>query len=323
MQICAVHGLRYDSTAHNGCVMCRRGTTDEAIDPEVKERKTAFKIGGAGGAAVALFAGIGLAVTLSNRTPDPPPQSVKPEAKVVAPDGDAAETAKQAAVAPKPELPSMLPVASVSGEKPNLVPRMQLEKAKEQCVQSNPHAGGDYACLVAITPLLEQLTKIPVSKSRSEATVRAYEMNRTGLGFDCLWFDVPSLDDWKEPGRKDPKVYPYAALLVASPSDRQAQVSLEAKATPSAAEVDGAPWPSGYSAYVTYDGLASPTGKGLKAQARRYSACMTFPDDKPAIVYASAAAWIGPGPSSKEDDGAAFRATSIEVMGLKGAIAAK
>jgi hypothetical protein len=322
MEICAVHGLRFDPTQHTGCVMCRRGTTDEAIDPEIKERKTAFKIGGAGGAALLLFAGIGLAVTLSNQTEVPPTPPVKPEAAAAVPP-DRTETTKQAAVAPKPELPSMLPVASVSGEKPNLVPRMQLEKAKEQCVQSNPQAGGDYACLVAITPLLDQLTQIPVSKSRSEATVRAYEMNRTGLGFDCLWFEVPSLEDWKEPARKEPKVYPYAALLVASPSDRQAQVSLEAKATPFAAQIDGAPWPSSYSAYVTYDGLAAPTRKGMKAQARRYSACMTFPDDKPAVVYASAAAWIGPGPSNKEDDGAAFRATSIEVMGLKGALAAK
>lgn len=322
MQICAVHGLRYDGATHTGCVMCRRGTTDEAIDPEVKERKTAFKIGGAGGAAVLLLAGIGLAVTLSNR-PDAPPPPVKPAAKAIVPDAKTTETAKQAATAPKPELPSMLPVASVSGEKPNLVPRMQLEKAKEQCVQDNPQAGGDYACLVAITPLLDQLTEIPVSKSRSEATVRAYEMNRTGLGFDCLWFDVPELAEWKEPRRKEPKVYPYAALLVASPSDRQAQVSLEAKATPSAAQIDGAPWPSSHTAYVTYDSLATPTRKGLKAQARRYSACMSFPDDKPATVYVGAAAWIGPGPADKEDDGAAFRATSIEVMGLKGALAAK
>lgn len=323
MQICAVHGLRYDSTQHTGCVMCRRGTTDEAIDPEVKERKTAFKVGTAGGVALVLFAGIGLAVTLSNQT-EPPPAPPKPDAKASAAAQNATETAHQAAAEPpKPELPSMLQVADVSGEKPKLVPRMQLEKAKEQCVQGGPHAGGDYACLVAITPLLDQLTQIPVSKSRSEATVRAYEMNRTGLGFDCLWFEVPELTAWKEPGRKDPKVYPYAALLVASPSDRQAQISLEAKATPSPAQVDGTPWPASYAAYVSYDGLAAPTRTGLKAQAKRYSACMTFPDDKPATVYVGAAAWIGPGPSDKEDDGAAFRSTSVEVMGLKGALAAK
>jgi len=200
---------------------------------------------------------------------------------------------------------------------------MQLETAKEECTKQGAHAGGDYSCLVAITPFIELLTQIPVSRSRSEATVRAYEMNRTGIGFDCLWFDVPELPEWSEPGRKDPKVYPYVALLVASSTDRQAQVSLEAKATPAAAAIDGAPWPSGYSAYVTYDGLAAPTPKGPKAQAKRYSACMTFPDDKPATVYVGAAAWIGPGPSNKDDDGAAFRATSVEVMGLKGALAAR
>lgn len=323
MEICATHGLRYDSTKHTGCVMCRRGTTDEAIDPEIKERKTAFKIGGAGAAALLLFAGIGLAVTLSSGPEVKPAPAasaapIKPE-----PAATLAETVKEAAVAPKPELPALLPVAAVAGEKPKTVPRMQLETAKEACMKQGPHAGGDYSCLIAVTPFLELLTQIPVSRSRSEATVRAYEMNRTGLGFDCLWFDVPELAEWSEPGRKDPKVYPYVALLVASPADRQAQVSLETKVTPSAAEIDGAPWPSGYSAYVTYDGLAAPTSKGKKSQAKRYSACMTFPDDKPTTVYVGAAAWIGPGPSSKEDDGAAFRATSVEVMGLKGAIAAR
>lgn len=317
MQICAAHGLRYDETEHSGCVMCRRGTTDEAIDPEVKERKTAFKIGGAGGVAVLVFAGISLAVALSNR-PKPPPPPSAPAAE--APAAKPAEAEQAKAEPPKPELPSMLQIASVSGDKPKTVPRMQLENAKEQCVRTGAHAGGDYACLIAITPFLDQLTQVPVSRSRSEATVRAYEMNRTGLGFDCLWLDVPELAEWKEPGRKDPKLYPYAALLVASPTGRQAQVSLEAKATPSAAEVDGAPWPSGYTAYVTYDSLATPKGK---APAKRYSACMTFPDDKPAIVYVGAAAWIGPGPSDKEDDGASFRATSVEIMGLKGALAAK
>jgi hypothetical protein len=318
MELCAIHGLRYDSTQHTGCVMCRRGTTDEAIDPVVKERKTAFKIGGAGGAVLLLFAGIGLATTLSS-SPE-----VKPSpAAAAAPSKPAAEPAKEPVVAPKPELPAMLPIAGVAGEKPKTVPRMQLEKAKEECTKQGAHAGGDYGCLVAVTPFLELLTQIPVSRSRSDATVRAYEMNRTGLGFDCLWFDVPELADWKEPGRRDPKVYPYVALLVASPTEQQAQVSLEAKATPAVAAVDGAPWPSGYSAYVTYDGLAAPTPKGPKAQAKRYSACMTFPDDKPATVYVGAAAWIGPGPSNKEDDGAAFRATSIEVMGLKGALAAR
>jgi len=318
MELCAIHGLRYDSTQHTGCVMCRRGTTDEAIDPVVKERKTAFKIGGAGGAVLLLLAGIGLATTLSN-SPE-----VKPSpAAAAVPSKPAAEPAKAPAVVPKPELPAMLPIAGVAGEKPKTVPRMQLETAKEECMKQGAHAGGDYGCLVAVTPFLELLTQIPVSRSRSDATVRAYEMNRTGIGFDCLWFDVPELADWREPGRKDPKVYPYVALLVASPTERQAQVSLEAKATPAAAAIDGAPWPSGYSAYVTYDGLAAPTPKGPKAQAKRYSACMTFPDDKPATVYVGAAAWIGPGPSNKEDDGAAFRATSVEVMGLKGALAAR
>jgi hypothetical protein len=321
MEICAIHGLRYDSSKHTGCVMCRRGTTDEAIDPEIKERKTAFKIGGAGGAALLVFAGIGLAVTLSN-SPEVKPAPATAAAPV---DPKPADTANEAAVAPKPkpELPALLPLASVAGEKPKTVPRMQLETAKEECTKQGAQAGGDYSCLVAVTPFIELLTQIPVSRSRSDATVRAYEMNRTGLGFDCLWFDVPELAEWSEPGRKDPKVYPYVALLVASPADRQAQVSLEAKATPSPAEIDGAPWPSSYSAYVTYDSLAAPTPKGPKSQAKRYSACMTFPDEKPATVYVGAAAWIGPGPSSKEDDGAAFRATSVEVLGLKGALAAK
>jgi hypothetical protein len=320
MENCATHGLRYDSTKHTGCVMCRRGTNDEAIDVEVKERKTALKIGSAGGAALLLFAGIGLAITLSNSPEVKPSPAVAEKPK---PPAAPAETAKEAAVVPKPELPALLPVAGVAGEKPKTVPRMQLEQAKEECTKQGAHAGGDYSCLIAVTPFVEQLTQIPVSRSRSEATVRAYEMNRTGLGFDCLWFDVPELAEWSEPGRKDPKVYPYVALLVASPTERKAQVSLEAKATPSAAAIDGAPWPSGYSAYVTYDGLAAPTSKGPKAQAKRYSACMTFPDDKPATVYVGAAAWIGPGPSNREDDGAAFRATSVEVMGLKGALAAR
>lgn len=320
MEICATHGLRYDSTKHTGCVMCRRGTTDEAIDVEVKERKTALKIGTAGGAALVLFAVIGLVVTLRN-SPEVKPAPAAAAAPVPKP--EPTETAQQPAVAPKPELPPMLPVAGVAGEKPKTVPRMQLENAKEECTKLGEKAGGDYGCLVAITPFLDQLTQIPVSRSRSDATVRAYEMNRTGLGFDCLWFDVPELAEWKEPGKRDPKIYPYTALLVASPKDRQAQVSLEAKATPSDAQVEGAPWPSGYAAYVTYDGLAAPTRKGQKAQAKRYSACMTFPDDKPATVFVGAAAWIGPGPSDKEDDGAAFRATSVEALGLKGALAAK
>ena len=70
--------------------------------------------------------------------------------------------------------------------------------------------------------------------------------------------------------------------------------------------------------------LAVPTGKGRQAKGKRYSACMTFPNDQPTTVYAGAAAWVGPGPSSEAEEGApTFQSTSIELMGLRGSLAAK
>ena len=319
MKTCAVHGLKYDPTQHSSCVMCRRGTADEAVDVEARERRTAFKLGGAGAAAIAVFAAIGLFLTLQGQ-PEAKP-SLQPPAVAAEPKAAAAAPAPQ----PKPEpLPSLVPVASVAGSKPTMLPRMQLEKAKEHCIAGGPHAGGDYGCLVAITPFLDQLTEIPVSVTRGAPAVRGYEMNRTGLGFDCLWFAAPELADWRETKTKRaPKEYPYVALLVASPSARPALVSLEVKDKPAPAEVQAAPWPSDYAAYVTFDNLASPTHDGLRAKAKRYSACMTFPDNKPTTVYAGVATWISTGPSNKDDDGAAFRTASIEALGLNGSLAAR
>lgn len=322
METCAVHGLKYDPTQHSSCVMCRRGTAEEAVDVEAVERRKAFKLGGVGGAAIAVFAAIGVGVTLSGRPEVKAPAATPPPVRATA------EAATSSAATPPPKAeppPSLVPVASAAGQKPTMLPRMQLQQAKEHCGQLGPHAGGDYGCLVAITPFLEQLTQLPVSQAHGgPPAVHSYEMNRTGLGFDCLWFAAPELSEWREEkSKRAPKPYPYVALLVASPAARPALVSLEAKNKRLPAEVQGAPWPSDYSAYVTFDNLASPTKDGLRAKAKRYSVCMTFPDDKPTTVYAGVATWVSTGPTSKEDGGAAFRTASIEALGLNGSLAAK
>ena len=101
-------------------------------------------------------------------------------------------------------------------------------------------------------------------------------------------------------------------------------MSLDANKKPTPAAIEGAPWPAGYEAYLTYDSLATPARGGREAKAKRYSACMTFPNDQPTTVYVGAAAWVGLTPSSEVGEGAApFAIASIEAMGLKGALEAK
>jgi hypothetical protein len=325
MQICAVHGLRYDSTQHTGCVMCRRGTNDEAVDPVLVERRKALRLGTVGGAAVAIFAAVGLVMALSNRTE--PPAAAAPK---VASNKEALTAAAPKAPEPPPPPPSMVAIASPAGAKPTMLPRMQIDKAKEQCGAMGEFAGGDYGCLIAITPLLEQLTQIPVSQNASQPAVKAYEMNRTGLGFDCLWFSAPELAQWvdqpkrKGKQRKVAAELPYVALLVASPKDSPAQVSLDANRKPIPAAVQGAPWPVGYQAQLTYDSLATPARGGREAKAKQYSACMTFPNNQPTTVYVGAAAWVGLTPSSMAEEGQTpFAIASVQAMGLSGALETK
>jgi hypothetical protein len=291
------------------------------------ERRKALRLGTVGGAAVAVFATVGLVAALSNRT-ELPPAAAAPK---VASNQEALAAAAPKPAPPEPP-PSMVAVAGPAGEKPTMMPRLQLDKAKEQCGAMGEFAGGDYGCLIAITPLLEQLTQIPVSQNASQPAVKAYEMNRTGLGFDCLWFSAPELSQWvdqpakgKRKGkRKAPQELPYVALLVASPKDSPAQVSLDAKRKPTPAAVQGAPWPVGYQAHLTYDSLATPTRGGREAKAKQYSACMTFPNNQPTTVFVGAAAWVGLTPSSEAEEGQApFAIASVKAMGLEGALEAK
>lgn len=339
METCAAHGLKYDPTKHTSCVMCRRGTPDEAIDEGLRERRKAVRIAGIGAGAIALLATAGWLIVAKDR-PAPAPTSAA-AATTTAPEAQADPSSLAlTAAAPVPrdraagtaaEHPALLPLASPEGHKPRLIPRMQLERAKERCGERGPGGGGDYACLIAITPFLDSVTQLPVSRNPGDRAVHAYTMNRTGLGFDCLWFSVPELAELtelaetqgKSKDRRAPKQAPYVALLVAAPKDRMPHVTLDRRDKPHRVEAMGAPWPADYAAFATVDSLAVPTKRGLRAQAKRYSACMTFPDDAPATVYAGVAAWIGTGPADKEDGGAQFRKKSVEALGLEGALASE
>ena len=228
--------------------------------------------------------------------PDPLPQPGVPSAGAV---GAAAE---------------LVPVAGPVGAEPRRIARAAFEALKARCL-SDGLVGT--ACNQAMRPLLDQLTAIPVNQRPGSSAVLAYEMNRAGLGFDCLWFSWPKFTDaqWRARPEHLRGSYPTGAYLVATPPGKAIGLVHDYFGPPRRLDVERAPWPASYETTFNHWGFY----RNENNEARPFhEVCMSFPDDQRVTVYIGIGAWIDGPFAQREAKSPGDHMSHEEILGSLG-----
>ena len=258
-------------------------------------------------------------------------QASKVAAALARASGAASSLPAPTPVAAAPLAPNeLIPVASpVDSDAPARLPRGKLEAAKHECLQ---HADLTKRCLDVLGFSIMFLTPMPVNvrtdptalhdfipfrqtfsttfteMSLGNKAVRAYDANRSGVGFDCLAFPIPErvVRDAQKFGPDNPMVV-YVGLVIAAPSGSRL-LPLQGHGLRNV-EITKPAWPAGYTVSLSYrqltdqplDQKETAIKKAFGKRAHRFFkdepkveacaqlvACVGLPNDKAATLYAGA-----------------------------------